>query len=89
MLVLTETKLTDIKADRQLFAPYLPQYKLYHSCEKGNKKQQSRSGSGGVTIAIHETLTTQNSVETINLEDPIARAHCKAIKLQPPGSDSL
>ena len=28
-------------------------------------------------------------METINLEDSIARAHCKAIKLQPPGSDSL
>ncbi len=89
VIILTETKFTDIKADRQLLTPFLPQYKLHHSCEKGNKQQHSRSGSGGVTVAIHKSLTTQQSVETIDLNDPAAKAHCKGIKLQPPGSDSV
>lgn len=89
VIVLTETKFTDIRADRQLLKPFIPQYKLYHSCEKGKEKQYSRSGSGGVTIAVHESLTTQHSVETIDLNDPAAKAHCKGIKLQPPGSDCL
>ena len=43
VMILTETKLTDIKADRQLFALFLPQYKLVHSCEKNQGKQQSQS----------------------------------------------
>ncbi len=89
VIILTETKFTDIKADRQLLKPFLPQYKLYHSFEKGREKQQSRSGSGGVTVAIHESLATQHSVEAIDLNDPAAKAHCKAVKLQPPGSECL
>ena len=39
VIVLTETKFTDKWADRQLLKPFLPQYKLYHSCEKGKEKQ--------------------------------------------------
>lgn len=88
VIILTETKFTDM-ADRQLLTPYLPQYKLYHSCERGKERQHSRSGSGGVTVAVHETLTPQQSVETIDLNDPAAKAHCKGNKLQPPGSEIL
>lgn len=32
VIVLTETKCMDIRADRQLFKPFLLQYKLHHSC---------------------------------------------------------
>ena len=78
-------------ADRNqvLFEPFLPEYKLYHSCEKGKDKQQSRSGSGGVIVAVQESFTTQNSVETINHDHPAAKAHCKAVKIHPPGSDCI
>ena len=81
--------MTDIQKDRKMFAPFLPQYKLYHSCEKGKPAQHSRSGSGGVTIAVHEALATQHSVELINFNTPAATAHCKAFRLQPPGSECI
>ena len=38
---------------------------------------------------MHESLMTQNSVVPIDLDSPAAKAHCKALKLQPPGSDCV
>ncbi len=84
---MTETKLTDIKQD--FFEPYLPEYRQYHSCGKDNNSGHCRTGSGGVTVAIHSSLTTQNSIETISHNHPAAKAHLKTLKIKPPGSDCL
>jgi len=87
VIVMTETKLTDIKQDRLVFEPYLPEYKLYHSCEKGNNSGHCETGSGGVTVAVYNSLTTQNSIEIISHNHDAAKAHLKTLK--PPGSDCL
>ncbi len=84
---MTETKLTDIKQD--FFEPYLPEYRQYHSCGKDNNSGHCRTGSGGVTVAIHNSLTTQNSIDTISHNHPAAKAHLKTLKIKPPGSDCL
>ncbi len=65
VIVLTETKLTDARQDRVFFQEYLPEYTMYHSCVKGNDSGHCRTGSGGVAIAVHKSLTSQNSVELI------------------------
>jgi len=87
--VMTETKLTDIKQDRLFFEPYLPEYKLYHSCGMGNNSGHCRTGSGGVRVAVHNSLTTHISIETISHNHPAAKAHLKTLKIKPPGSDCL
>ena len=89
VIVLTETKLTELEQDRKSLNPYLPQYKLYHSRIKGQATKHYRTGSGGVAIAVHESLTTQNSVRLLNIDDPAAKSHCKAIEISPPGSATI
>ena len=89
IMVLTETKLTELEQDRKLLSTCLPDYKLYHSRVKGHKTGRQRTGSAGVTIAVHASLTTQNSVQLINLDHPAAKGHCKCMKLQPSGSEAL
>ena len=89
VIVLTETKLTDSQQDSRLIEPFLPKYTLFHSSQKGTETKQCRSGSGGVTVAVHNSLTTQNSVEVIDHNHPAAKTQCKALKIQPPGSDCL
>ena len=88
-MVLTETKLTDLEQDRKMLSTCLPDYKLYHSRVKGHKTGKQRTGSAGITIAMHTSLTTQHSVQLINLDHPAAKGHCKCMKLQPPGSEAL
>ncbi len=88
VIVMTETTLTDIKQDRLFFEPYLPEYKLYHSCGEGNSGH-CRPGSGGVTVAVHNSLTTQISTETISHNHPAAKAYRKTLKIKPSGSDCL
>ena len=83
IIVLTETKLTELEQDRRMLNTCLPDYKLYHSRVKGQKTGKLRTGSAGVTIAVHTSLTTQNSVQLINLDHPAAKGHCK-YKIQPP-----
>ena len=68
IIVLTETKLTGLPQERKLLEPYLPEYKLYHSRVKGRMTDNIRSGNGGITIAVHKTLTTQDSVHPIHLQ---------------------
>lgn len=65
VLVLTETKLTDLPQNRQVISiePYLLEYKLHHSRVKGRDMKACQTGSGGVTVAVHTSLTTQNSVQ--------------------------
>jgi len=89
VIVMTETELTDIKQDRVFVEPYLPKYKLYHSCGKGHISGHCRTGSGGVTVAVHNSFTTQKSIETISHNHPAAKAHLKTLKIKPPGSDCL
>ena len=89
IIVLTETKLTELEQDRRMLNTCLPDYKLYHSRVKGQKTGKLRTGSAGVTIAVHTSLTTQNSVQLINLDHPAAKGHCKCLKIQPPGSEAL
>ena len=89
IIVLTEHKLTEQAQHRKLLDPYLPGYKLYHSRVKGRDTKDLRSGSGGVTVAVHASLTTQNSVEIVDHNNPAAKSHCKALKIQPPGSAAL
>jgi len=89
IIVLTETKLTDARQDRVFFQEYLPEYTLYHSCVKGNASGHCRTGSGGVAIAVHKSLTSQNSVELIDHNNPAAKSHLKTLKIKPPGSDCL
>ncbi len=86
---LTETKLTDARQDRVFFQDYLPEYTLYHSCVKGNDSGHCRTGSGGVAIAVHKSLTSQNSVELIDHNNPAAKSHLKTLRIKPPGSDCL
>ena len=62
IMVLTETKLTELEQDRKMLNTCLPDYKLYHSRVKGHTTGKQRTGSAGVTIAVHTSLTTQNSV---------------------------
>ena len=40
-------------------------------------------------MAVHNSHTTQNSVETISHNHPAAKAHLKTLKVKPPGSDCL
>lgn len=93
VMVYTETKLTAER--RNQLDKQLTQYQLYHSCKAGmaktskSGKERSRAGSAGVTIAIHTKFITQNSVSLIRINNPIAKGHCKAIKIQPPGSDCI
>ena len=89
IMVLTETKLTELEQDRKLLNTCLPDYKLYHRGVKGHKTGKQRTGSAGVTIAVHTSLTTQNSVQLVNLDHPTAKGHCKCLKIQPPGSEAL
>ncbi len=89
IIVLTETKLTDARQDRVFFQEYLPEYTLFHSCIKGNDSGYCRTGSGGVAIAVHKSLTSQNSVELIDHNQPGAKPHLKTLKIRPPGSDCL
>ena len=89
IIVLTETKLTDARQDRVFFQGYLPEYTLFHSCVKGNASGHCRTGSGGVAIAVHKSLTSQNSIELIDHNDPAAKSHLKTLKIKPPGSDCL
>ena len=89
IIILTETKLTELEQDRRMLNTCLPDYKLYHSRLKGQKTGKLRTGSAGVTIAVHTSLTTQNSVQLINLDHPAAKGHCKCLKIQPPGSEAL
>ena len=89
IIVLTETKLTDARQDRVFFQEYLPEYTLFHSCVKGNASGHCRTGSGGVAIAVHKSLTSQNSVELIDHNNPAAKTHLKTLKIKPPGSDCL
>jgi len=63
--VLPETKLTDARQDRVFFQEHLPGYALFHSCTQSNNSGHCRTGSGGVAIAVHKSLTSQNSVELI------------------------
>ena len=56
---------------------------------RGNSSGHCRTGSGGVAIAVHKSLTSQNSVELIDHNDPAAKSHLKTLKIKPPGSDCL
>ena len=94
VMVYTETKVTN--ENKNQLDKHLANYGLYHSCKaslKNNKcksgKEKSRAGSAGVTIAVHTDLLTQNSVSLIRIQNPIAKGHCKAVKIQPPGSDCI
>ena len=89
VFVLTETKLTDARQDRVFFQEYLPEYTLYHSCVKGNDSGHGRTGSRGVAIAVHKSLTSQNSVDLIDHNNPAAKSQLKTLKIKPPGSDCL
>ena len=89
IIVLTETKLTDARQDRVFLQDYLPEYALHHSCVKGNDSGQCRTGSGGVAIAVHKSLTSQHSVELIDHNHPATKSHLKTLKIRPPGSDCL
>ncbi len=40
-----------------------------------------------MTIAVHTDLLIQNSVSLIRIQNPIAKGHCKVVKIQPPGKD--
>ncbi len=75
IIVLTETKLTDASQDRVFIQEHLPQYALFHSCVKGNDSGCCRTGSGGVAIAVHKLLTSQNSIELIEHNNPAAKSH--------------
>ena len=88
-LVLTETKLTDARQDRVFFQEYLPEYTLYHSCVRGNNSGHCRTGSGGVAMAVHKSLTSQNSVGLVDHNNPAAKSHLKTLKIKAPGSDCL
>jgi len=89
IVVLTEAKLTDARQDRVFLQEYLPEYILFHSCVKGNDSGHCRTGSGGVAIAVHKPLTSQNSVELIHHNHPAAKSHLKTLRIKPPGSDCL
>ena len=89
VFVLTETKLTDARQDRVFFQEYLPEYTLFQSCVKGNARGHCRTGSGGVAIRVHKSLTSQNLVELIDHNNPAAKSHLKTLKTKPPGSDCL
>ena len=39
---------------------------------------KQRTGSAGVTIAVHKSLATQKSVHLINLDDPAAKVTVKS-----------
>ncbi len=82
IIVLTETKLTDARQDRVFFQEYLPEYTLFHSCVKGNASGHCRTGSGGVAIAVHKSLTSQNSVELIDHNNPAAESHLKTLRIK-------
>ena len=88
-IVLAETQLTDARQDRVFFQEYLPEHTLFHSCSKGNDSGHCRTGSGGVAIAVHTSLTRQNSVELIHHSHSAAKAHLKTLKIKPPGGDCL
>ena len=62
---------------------------MYHSCVKGNDSGHCRTGSGGVAIAVHRSLTSQNLVELVDHYSPAAKSHLKTLKIKPPGSDCL
>ena len=74
IMVLTETKLTELEQDRKMMNNCLPDYILHHSRVKGHETGKQRTGSAGVTIAVHASLTTQNSVQLINLDHSAAIA---------------
>lgn len=80
VIVLTETKFTDKEGDRHVLDKYVPEYKLVHSSGKGNASRECRSGSAGVTVAVHTSLTTHNSVELVNHRHHAAKAHIKQSK---------
>ncbi len=82
IIVLTETKLLDARQDRVFFQEYLPEYTLFHSCVKGNASGHCRTGSGGVAIAVHKSLTSQNSVELIDHNNPAAESHLKTLRIK-------
>ncbi len=71
---MTETKLTNVKQDRLSFEAYLPENKLYHSCGKGNNNGHCTNGSAGVTVAVHNSLITQNSIETMSHNHPATKS---------------
>ena len=71
------------------FQEYLPEFTLFHSCVRGNDSGNCRTGSGGVAIALHNFLTSQNSVELIHHNNPAAKLHLKTLRLKPLGSDCL
>lgn len=87
--MLAETQLTDARQDRVFFQEYLPEHTLFHRCSKGNDSGHCRTGSGGVAIAVHTSLTSQNSVELIHYSHSAAKAHLKTLKIKPPGGDCL
>jgi len=62
---------------------------LFHSCIKGNDSGHCRTGSGGVAIVVHKSLTSQNSLELIDHNHPAAKSHLKTLRIKPPGSDCL
>ena len=74
IMVLTETKLTELEQDRKMFNTCLPDYKLYHSRVKGHKTGKQRTGSASVTMAMHTSLRTQNSVQFICLFQGLLQA---------------
>ena len=89
IIVLTETKLTELEQDRKTLITCLPDYRLYHSRVTGQKTRKLRTASAGVTIVSHTCLITQNSVQLINLDHPAAKGHCKCLRIQPPESEAL
>ena len=40
-------------------------------------------------MAVHTSLTTQNSVQLLDINDPAAKSHCKAVSITPPGSATI
>ena len=44
---------------------------------------------GGVAIAVHKSLTSQQAVELINHNRPAAKSNLKTLKLVSPGSDGV
>ena len=87
IIVLIETKLSDARQDKVFFQRYLPKYTLVHS--KGNDSGHCRTGFGGVAIAVHKSLTSQNSVELIHHNHLAAKSYLKTLNTKPPGIDCL
>ena len=67
--IFTETKLTDESSCQRELEACMPLYKFYHTCKtskdsagRKHKRQKNREGAAGVTIAVHNSLLTQNTV---------------------------